>query len=292
MTLNISTGLPQGAQMNSNTENSSESGEVMLNGLLKVIQEKWEFQERLKSSILTCPSSCNDFSQITFEGEKIKCPLLSLDCTRGKKRLADMNQSCLSAVRRCVPPLYADAITRPQVTQTTETVMKWNWKQKPFLVLLGKKGIGKSFSASLAFWRWAKSEVYGEDLWKNPEEWRSAEEEVQDSLLWLNAFDISMVNFYARTGENDPNIFTRAKWLKKPFLIIDDLAVEDATEQVKSKIHFIVNQRYENCLPMVITSNLDKKQFFERYGERLAERILEVGEIDYCEGKNFRQCRS
>lgn len=47
-------------------------------------------------------------------------------------------------------------------------------------------------------------------------------------------------------------------------LIIDDLGKEKPTEWVLEKLFLIVNNRYNNCLPIVITTNYNRNQLRER----------------------------
>lgn len=62
-------------------------------------------------------------------------------------------------------------------------------------------------------------------------------------------------------------------------LVIDDLGVEydDKQGNFRSLFDALVNARYASMLPTVITTNLNAEEFKARYGERVADRIREVG---------------
>ena len=62
-------------------------------------------------------------------------------------------------------------------------------------------------------------------------------------------------------------------------LAIDDLGMEyaDAKGSFLSLLDGLVNARYAASLRTVITTNLGAGAFRERYGERVADRIREVG---------------
>ncbi len=62
-------------------------------------------------------------------------------------------------------------------------------------------------------------------------------------------------------------------------LVIDDLGVEydDKQGNFRSMFDALVNARYASMLPTVITTNLNAEEFKARYGERVADRIREVG---------------
>lgn len=65
-------------------------------------------------------------------------------------------------------------------------------------------------------------------------------------------------------------------------LIIDDLGTEQASDWAVTRIYNIIDGRYRQGLPLIITSNLDIKigqkhgALAERYGDRTEDRILEM----------------
>jgi len=59
-----------------------------------------------------------------------------------------------------------------------------------------------------------------------------------------------------------------------PFLVLDDLGVEKTTDFSRSILYMIINNRWENQLTTVITSNLSIKQLEEKLDdERITSRI-------------------
>lgn len=67
--------------------------------------------------------------------------------------------------------------------------------------------------------------------------------------------------------------------LYAPELVIDDLGVEfaDKSGSFLATLDEVVNCRYGNELPTLITTNLDAAAFKSRYGERIADRIRQSG---------------
>ena len=59
-------------------------------------------------------------------------------------------------------------------------------------------------------------------------------------------------------------------------LIIDDLGTEQLTDWSRSKIYNIIDSRYRNELPLIITTNKTIEDINEDYGKRTADRILEM----------------
>ena len=92
---------------------------------------------------------------------------------------------------------------------------------------------------------------------------------VPDLLDWLrNSFNGGDLSFEERFDEIR-NI---------PLLVLDDLGTENATPWVREKIFQIINHRYLNRLPTVITTNLDMQRIEERISSRLqdSELVLKV----------------
>ena len=71
-------------------------------------------------------------------------------------------------------------------------------------------------------------------------------------------------------------------------LIIDDLGAEKASEWVSATLFRIINKRYEDVLPTIITSNLDLGELSERIGDRVPSRIAEMCDIIKLEGDDRR----
>ncbi len=92
---------------------------------------------------------------------------------------------------------------------------------------------------------------------------------VPDLLDWLrSSYSIEDVSFESRF-EEIRNI---------QLLILDDLGTENATPWVREKIFQIINHRYLNRLPTVITTNLELQRIDERISSRMqdTELVLKV----------------
>lgn len=63
----------------------------------------------------------------------------------------------------------------------------------------------------------------------------------------------------------------------KSLLIIDELGVQNGTESEINIIFEIINNRYENKLPTVIISNLEKDEVVNLLGSRIIDRLKEDG---------------
>lgn len=67
-----------------------------------------------------------------------------------------------------------------------------------------------------------------------------------------------------------------APYLSVPLLVLDDLGTEPMVPNVTVETVFrILNERGADRLPTVLISNLDREGLFERYGERVASRMID-----------------
>ena len=76
-------------------------------------------------------------------------------------------------------------------------------------------------------------------------------------------------------------------------LAIDDLGKEP-TEVLRYGTHIqplveIFEQRYNRMLPMLITTNLERKQVAEKYGRRIADRFNEMFEVIVFNEESYRK---
>ncbi|OSB05139.1 ATP-binding protein, partial [Clostridium botulinum] len=71
-------------------------------------------------------------------------------------------------------------------------------------------------------------------------------------------------------------------------LIIDDLGTEQDTDWAKSKIYNILDSRYRNGLPLIVTTNLPLRELENRYEKRTYDRILEMCTPVFNDGKSIR----
>lgn len=112
------------------------------------------------------------------------------------------------------------------------------------VVLQGGVGCGKSCSAAL----WA----------------------IEHGARWITAKDLARTSTY----DDDFRSVERARRL-----VIDDLGTEYADQKgfFLSNLDGLIDARYADELPTVITTNVSAAEFKSRYGERIADRIRGSG---------------
>lgn len=130
------------------------------------------------------------------------------------------------------------------------------------LVLSGAAGSGKT--AASCWW-----------LMQSPRGVRDPRFTTAARLARLSKFDSEAMGEVLRAGR----------------LVIDDLAVEYSDEKgfFLSLLDEIVNERYAEKLPTLITTNIDAATFKARCGERIADRVREAGRFVSLDNPSLRR---
>lgn len=139
-------------------------------------------------------------------------------------------------------------------------VKDWEMGRKRYdwcLALSSRKGTGKSVAAGWWLWQSGRSAARSRDN--------------RPMHRWWHATDLACLDWYG--GE-----FDDVARMEGP-LVIDDLGTEfnDAKGFFHQRLDKLINVRYEEGFPTLITSNLSAKDFKERYGERVTDRFREGG---------------
>lgn len=123
--------------------------------------------------------------------------------------------------------------------------------EKPNLLILGQSGLGKSFFGNAIAYAAIDK---GVDTVK-----ATSYQCIQSALDGI-----------------DRHEETIAPYLNAQLLVLDDLGTEPMVPNVTIETFFrILNERAARELPTVLISNLDREELCERYGERVASRMLD-----------------
>jgi DNA replication protein DnaC len=163
-----------------------------------------------------------------------------------------------------VPKLVIDALNAPNHTTATEHVAAWKASDRAFLLLLGGPGTGKTVAAASA-------------LIEAP----------AHSSVFTQAIDIARLSDFNVEHAHELDRVSDAR-----FLVLDDLGTEHANDFWISRLDGIINHRYGQKLRTIITSNLDAERFKKQYGERIADRIRQVGIVRACGNESMRRLRT
>lgn len=164
-----------------------------------------------------------------------------------------------------VPKKHAEPIelghTLIETTALREAAAWWI-AGSPLIVLAGPVGTGKSLAAS-----WIVQQRWQACITAPPGD------PMRDGgvPIWLGAPLVSRVQTW---GDGAAKI---ASWRDTMLLVLDDLGVEDASDRTNATLDDLINHRFENTLPTVVTTNLSPKQFEARYGARIRDRVRGSG---------------
>lgn len=138
--------------------------------------------------------------------------------------------------------------------------------EKPNLLIVGQSGLGKSF--------------FGNAI---------ARAAIEKGIPTLKTTAYQCIQTILDGIETRADAIT--PYLSSDFLILDDLGTESMVPNVTVETVFrILNERTAANLPTVLITNLDREGLFERYGERVASRMIDgaLTAIVLLRGDNLR----
>lgn len=176
-----------------------------------------------------------------------------------------------------IPMHYRDAVLeQPQVQDWVRTLVQAALTSGtlvprvvhgPSLLLLGGTGVGKTFCAYGAVRALTASGV---------------------GCPWLA---VTAADLYARLRPRhriDPEAEFE-KYLTIGLLVLDDLGAAKGSEWNEEINYRLINHRYENELPTLITSNVPPKDLASALGERVASRLREMAQRVVLRGDDRRK---
>jgi len=72
-------------------------------------------------------------------------------------------------------------------------------------------------------------------------------------------------------------------------LMLDDVGVDKVSDWSKQIVYTLIDKRYRNMKPIIITSNLSLEELADTYDARIASRLLEMGEVVTLTGGDKRK---
>ena len=166
-----------------------------------------------------------------------------------------------SLTRAGVPSRVLAVAMAPRPEGPVVLAREWLQSGKPWLVLLGSTGVGKSVAAGVACVEAAQAGA---------------------SVLWLPAAELA-----TRAGGFDGQTFAlRCKGVG--LLVVDDFGTEHASDFARSVMLEVLMHRHENGERTVVTSNLAGVDFAKRIGSRMADRMRNAGRSKEFAGPSLR----
>ena len=152
------------------------------------------------------------------------------------------------------------------VTEAVRAATSWHKSMKPYLVLSGPPGVGKTVAAAL----WLKELTVGMTLQKM-------------KRRWVFSNELNRSNVYS--GDALTDICTVLA------LVLDDVGSEyrDKGGLFESTINHVFESRSSLPHRTIITTNLPLREFSSRVGERAWSRIRGYGDFVRLTGDDMRQ---
>ncbi|BBB01036.1 putative DNA replication protein [Actinacidiphila reveromycinica] len=173
-----------------------------------------------------------------------------------------------------VPYRYQDAAaTHPDITAWADRATA-DWRSAGFLVLTGSFGTGKTHQAYGALRRIAEA---GPDRFE---------------MIAITAPDMYGL---LRPGGSDRGHEAELKRLCRiPLLLLDDLGTEKISEWTEEATYRLLNERYNECRPLIVTSNFptrsdDGEDLSDRLGGRIASRLSQLTTVVVLDGPDLRR---
>lgn len=171
-----------------------------------------------------------------------------------------------------------------RATPATKGVSAWDPEAKPFLLLFGGVGTGKSFSASGVLLRATrKHRTVPHPLAEEHVEWREYD---RREGLFCTAAALHWANRYT-DNPREMSLLDRAATVR--WLVLDELRAADFKGAGLERLEEILGERFSRRLPTVITSNLDPAQMRPLVDVRLASRFYEGMETVDCGDTDLRR---
>lgn len=170
------------------------------------------------------------------------------------KQMAEHRAAAAAAemATRRIPPRFASMTFEDYVAST-------QWQRRALeacrdhaergIFLLGRPGVGKTLLAACAVKAGPPGSLF-----------ISIGELLDDSRAG-----------YSGAGED---LFARAR--RAPLLALDDLGAEQTTPWVRDRLHALIDDRYRNLRPIMVTTNYPASDLAERLGDAIVSRLVEM----------------
>lgn len=182
-----------------------------------------------------------------------------------------------SLLKKNLPARFRDAVANePEVVKWVKAVVQTALDARrqvprilsgPSLLLLGPTGTGKTFQAYGAIRALSMSGV---------------------GVSWMV---VTAADFYAslrpRPGVDSESEFRKVADID--LLVLDDLGAAKDSEWNEEINYRLINHRYEQELPTIITTNVPPRQLSEKLGERVTSRLIEMCARVVLRGPDRRQ---
>jgi DNA replication protein DnaC len=145
--------------------------------------------------------------------------------------------------------------------------------------ITGTTGTGKThFGIGLLLDRFAENLYYREEMDRIDFKYTKPR--------FLSSVDFFLELKESFKGDGEKTILD--KYAKPYVLFVDDIGAEKVTDWSRQIFYTLIDRRYVNMKSTIITSNLNMAEFAEKFDDRVASRIADMGEVITLKGKDRR----
>ena len=94
---------------------------------------------------------------------------------------------------------------------------------------------------------------------------------------------------YDAESRFDPNLLEAIK--RCELLVIDDIGLEKVTDWITEQLYMVINYRYEQMLPTIVTSNQSPEDLGKLHNHQIASRLTEMSTVVKFTGKDRRESK-
>jgi DNA replication protein DnaC len=183
-------------------------------------------------------------------------------------------------IQRFTPPRFRAPVEIP------ETVAAWAQRglKAQGLYLAGQVGTGKTHAAwvALAAWCAATGTIpHGGEAASS--DW-PAHGRIAPNVIFTRMTDLLDD---LRPGDDSRQRIRDCQ--HAALLVIDDVGAEKPSEWTQERFYSVIDHRYVQQLPLIVTSNLPPAKLAEQVGERAASRLAEMCEVVVMTGTDRRR---
>lgn len=177
-----------------------------------------------------------------------------------------------------VPQRFRAAVTVP------DAVSGWAWRgfDAQGLYLTGPVGTGKTHAAWMALIRWC-AETGTRPRGAEHQE-TSFPTRIGPTVVFTRMTDLLDD---LRPGDDARRRVRDCQEAR--LLVLDDVGAEKASEWTQERLYSIIDHRYANCAPLIVTSNLPPGKLADQTGERTASRLAEMCQVVPITGTDRRR---
>lgn len=216
--------------------------------------------------------------------------------TDGDRPFSGHCQGCardrgLTRIRDFIPPRFRGAVS---LAALPEDVSDWvrRGKSAQGLYLTGRVGSGKTHLAYAALAAWCietatepheggyQERPYPDDWYEGPRP------HYAPSVVFVRAttlFD------QLRPGGDEDTRRRIEDCQRAGLLVLDDIGAEKPSEWTCEKLYEVIDERYVQARPLIVTSNVPPSKLSEQVGERVMSRLAEMCEVVPVTGQDRRR---